>query len=1508
MKKLTILLFLFISVLGYSQQDSIDWDKYKPIVAWKTFVNNVQFLGEDTFSVVVAPIDDDPGTFPLRYGNYLQDKRGLRYEIIDTTIAPTLIVVDIFDANYAPFQGEVGTVYLSANNGESPSLPTGNFEQLEPDALQYGYGLDMTIQYSHGIEYNSPFKRLVLDTTYTETGDEVKGTLYWDDPNRTASLDLGNGVILQIGQETQIPVHNNTGSTIINGRVLFGQAVFNNRITVGLATDTERYTALLIATEDILNNTDGLAVELVGRVNDVNTGGLSLGPIYVDTLGLLTNTKPEFPKYTYPIGAVVKVGVTDGIIQFRSDGVNFYNSIRDAFDGSIRETFDFRTFVEGGVIKGVITNPTGADNLTLVFSSGWFDFAVPDTISLTAGTAGISGVLQDNFIYIDKDTKLLTVNTSGFPENEFAQVAEINLSDETNTDLIAGAYGNQNINNHFKTDDDNGHIVHIADWIRAQNAGWARTGLAATLTVGASSLQWATTGGKMRQFHKQTIPALDMSLGDYMLVKNDPDYPFRPVLNVGYLTKYSDGSTWNNQWTPFVVWLIGNKEDETSLLVLNIPRDGYQTEQGAIDDDNGYADFSIPDNFISKGILIGKFIIRRSGTNYTFNLGTGYQDLRGTVPNNVAGIGGGSSGITDYTQLNQTPATLEALAFQRVDATGVTLENVLAEDILLTDFDSTGFTLEIPQIAGLVDSLNIIRDTTDALRVATDQNASDISGKWNNDGTSTATGDWDIGEFNFSADTVVLSGTIMTTGVSVGTEGFSSVTVRGGATEGFPLIALVDEEVGGVQWNIENGRTVDGRLGFYTAGEKVWFESDGDIHTVGEIFTKGLTSTATGTTTTERVLTFQNSSALDRWGFDYNGATGQLHLLSDQVSDILIFDRNSGLVTVEYGLVAKGLVGIADGSTSAEKVLAFQNSLGEERWSFNYDGTTADLYLSSDQLDHIITLNRATGNATFPGSVTASSLSITNGATVGDVPVLDDDVVRLIDISGKWNNDGTSTATGDWDIGAFDFDAADGNFTNNLGVGLNTGSTLSPHTNLYANYDGDGFPVFTLERSGGTTKTDAKYQTYIGSTGTLVKIKDGDAIYTYNDALHTFTDNGVTIRLNSNQFSGYTPGIEWSDDGAVKSFIKWSGTNYDLHIGGATNNSLKLFTNNIARLTISGAGNATFTGSVSAENIYTSASGSTANEKVLTIRNSSDADRWWYEYDGTNGNLRFRSDQKADILQFNRSNGNATFLGSVTASSLSITNGATVGDAPVLDDDIVRLIDLTGGTEDVDFNSIAVGGVEINPVLFGTDGQMPYTNPTGDGYLYSSNLVFDGTDLTAKGKITIGSGTTPHPIIIQGSTGVIKMPVFVNGVSSESNYGLFWGKASTSLPMWTNTTNTYSFDMTSTSDFWKKKNFKLIDNPLEKILSLNAYHFDWNNDYPDQAPTGSINLELVENNGVWESTGLIAQELEKIIPEVVSEVDDSGYKQVDYDALVPYLIEAIKEQQKQINELKNLIK
>jgi len=93
-------------------------------------------------------------------------------------------------------------------------------------------------------------------------------------------------------------------------------------------------------------------------------------------------------------------------------------------------------------------------------------------------------------------------------------------------------------------------------------------------------------------------------------------------------------------------------------------------------------------------------------------------------------------------------------------------------------------------------------------------------------------------------------------------------------------------------------------------------------------------------------------------------------------------------------------------------------------------------------------------------------------------------------------------------------------------------------------------------------------------------------------------------------------------------------------------------------------------------------------------------------------------------------------------------------------------------------------------------------------------------------------------------------------------------------------------DINSTSDVRLKENIHSIDNALDKVMQISGVEFDWK--------------ETKEP-----SVGVIAQDIEEIIPEVVKISGD--IKTVNYNGLVGVLIEAIKEQQKQIQELKKQI-
>ena len=97
--------------------------------------------------------------------------------------------------------------------------------------------------------------------------------------------------------------------------------------------------------------------------------------------------------------------------------------------------------------------------------------------------------------------------------------------------------------------------------------------------------------------------------------------------------------------------------------------------------------------------------------------------------------------------------------------------------------------------------------------------------------------------------------------------------------------------------------------------------------------------------------------------------------------------------------------------------------------------------------------------------------------------------------------------------------------------------------------------------------------------------------------------------------------------------------------------------------------------------------------------------------------------------------------------------------------------------------------------------------------------------------------------------------------------------------------------VTYASDARFKTNITPIISPLEKVLQLNGVEYDMNRE------------NFQKNNfSAGRQIGLLAQNVEKIVPEAVSELE--GYKSVDYAKLVPLLIESIKELKKEIEELK----
>ena len=100
------------------------------------------------------------------------------------------------------------------------------------------------------------------------------------------------------------------------------------------------------------------------------------------------------------------------------------------------------------------------------------------------------------------------------------------------------------------------------------------------------------------------------------------------------------------------------------------------------------------------------------------------------------------------------------------------------------------------------------------------------------------------------------------------------------------------------------------------------------------------------------------------------------------------------------------------------------------------------------------------------------------------------------------------------------------------------------------------------------------------------------------------------------------------------------------------------------------------------------------------------------------------------------------------------------------------------------------------------------------------------------------------------------------------------------------------------SDYALKENINPISNALDKVSQLGGYSFDWKDTHLEDR--GGLDDMFVKKSDV----GIIAQEVQKVLPEAVGKRED-GTLGVRYELLVPLLVESIKELKEEIQSLKS---
>jgi hypothetical protein len=163
-----------------------------------------------------------------------------------------------------------------------------------------------------------------------------------------------------------------------------------------------------------------------------------------------------------------------------------------------------------------------------------------------------------------------------------------------------------------------------------------------------------------------------------------------------------------------------------------------------------------------------------------------------------------------------------------------------------------------------------------------------------------------------------------------------------------------------------------------------------------------------------------------------------------------------------------------------------------------------------------------------------------------------------------------------------------------------------------------------------------------------------------------------------------------------------------------------------------------------------------------------------------------------------------------------------------------------------------------------------------------------------------GSNLTGTASISTNTTNQAQFITYVTGTGSTSGFGitttgLVFNPSSNSLGIGTTTPTSKLWvggdvfvsgiitatDFNSASDIRLKENIQKIDNPIDKIIRIEGVTFDWKSDNKS-------------------SMGVIAQNIEEVLPQLVNGEDS---KTVNYNGIIGLLIECVKTQQEQIDNL-----
>lgn len=235
----------------------------------------------------------------------------------------------------------------------------------------------VSLKQTHG----SAFDRIDFNTTLPNP-QHVEGLLFYDKNDHSlAYYNEDTEVTVNIGREQLVRVFNNTGSTVVDGTIVYIVGATAGWPTIQLATASTEVGSqgtLGLVTSHIENNNYGY-VCVSGMVNGLNTSAYSPGTLLYLSSGLngtWTNVEPLQPNYVVEVGVVVLSSATEGRIFVHVDKKAWFPSI---------EILDTSTSVV------LPTTPTVFKPLTVAYNDGFtYNSSTGELTLLNTGSYSIS--------------------------------------------------------------------------------------------------------------------------------------------------------------------------------------------------------------------------------------------------------------------------------------------------------------------------------------------------------------------------------------------------------------------------------------------------------------------------------------------------------------------------------------------------------------------------------------------------------------------------------------------------------------------------------------------------------------------------------------------------------------------------------------------------------------------------------------------------------------------------------------------------------------------------------------------------------------------------------------------------------------------------------------------------------------------------------------------------------------------------------------------------------------